>query len=178
LFILSSANQHIRLINISSFVTLALSVLGFSPSIITAIKERVFWSVSHDLPHTDNDFLLPHSIFVGVWLLCLLANFSSGPALPSPSLLPSHRFVGYVGVVCVVLGMLFALLNEYTYASPASLIGNFYTTVLALGASLNAVQGVRAAAGGGGGGYQQRFPGAFKHRSLLAHKDHMLMSLC
>ena len=68
-----------RLIKISSFATLVISVLGFSPSIITAMKEREFWSVSHDLPHTDNDYLLPHSIFVGVWLLCLIANFYSGP---------------------------------------------------------------------------------------------------
>ena len=109
-----------------------------------------------------------------------------GAVLVKPSLLPLHRYAGYLGVVCVVFGMLFALLNEYTYASPSSLIGNLYTSVLAVGASLNAVQGVRAVRGGkkksGPAGVWRvlllLLPGGFEcGRSLPSHKDHMLMSL-
>jgi len=127
---------------------------GFAPSLYKAVETGGLWSVSHDLPHTKNTWLVPHLFGMLIWTLSIFLQLSTGGTKQTTL----HKIGGYVGSTGLFLGMLFAACNELEYDSGGGL---FYTLCLAVGATANMLLGVYHARG-------KRYP---------THKDHMLMAI-
>ena len=137
---------------------LALGAVGFAPSITKALLTGSLWSVSHDAKHTDNDFLGVHTVGAVVWILAAAAQLWTGGVSKYTTV---HRICGYCGSTGLFVAMVFATANELKYATPESALGNFYTLLLAIGATVNMIVGIVRA----------------RQRRFAEHKDSMLLAL-
>lgn len=142
-------------------IAAVVGLLGFVPSYYNAARTGVLWSVSHDAPHTENDFLIPHFICMLVWLFGAFVQLTTG----GTTYKKVHRYTGYISVAGLVVGMIGAGGNIFKYDFAAQGIAGIgagiYTVILMLGATVNGIVGVSRA-------IQKRTP---------EHKDHMLMAL-
>ena len=115
-----------------------LGVIGFGPSVGHALSGTL-WSVSHDAPHTDTDFLGVHAVCAAVWTLAAGAQLCTGGV---PRWSAVHRFGGYGATTSLVLAMALAAANELKFATPGSALGSAYTLLLVLGSVSTAAMGV------------------------------------
>ena len=137
---------------------LVLGIVGFAPSITKALLTGTPWSVSHDATHTDNAFLGVHAVAAAIWTLACIVQLCTG-GVPKHAVV--HRICGYAGSAGLLLAMVLATANELKYATRETILGNIYTLVLVLGASINMLVAVVRAR-------QRRFP---------EHKDGMLLAI-
>eukprot|EP00040_Diaphanoeca_grandis_P025531 m.141563 g.141563 ORF g.141563 m.141563 type:complete len:327 (+) comp30194_c0_seq1:280-1260(+) len=149
-----------RVFRICGLTVLVLGMIGFAPSIIKAMLTGSVWSVSHDAKHTNTEFLAAHAVGAVVWVTACAVQLYTG-GMPSPNYIFVHRVCGYVGTTGLCLSMVLAAANELKYATPDSVLGNVYTLVLVLGATINMLVGVVRAR-------QRRFP---------EHKDSVLLAI-
>jgi hypothetical protein len=139
---------------------LFLGCVGFAPSIAKALLTGSLWSVSHDAPHTDNAFLVPHAVAAVGWAVACVAQLCTG-GVPQRPFVVAHRVGGYIGSAALLAAMVLAAANELAYATPESALGSAYTLLLVLGATGNMLLAVTRAR-------QRRFP---------EHKDGMLLAI-
>lgn len=143
------------------FAAALIGLLGFVPSYYKAATTGVLWSVSHDAPHTENDFLVPHFICMLFWLFGAFGQLASG----GTSYKKTHRICGYVALSGLFIGMLGASGNIFKYdfadQGVAGMAAGGYTILLVLGATVNGAVGL-------GRAIQKR---------TKEHKDHMLMAI-
>lgn len=132
-------------------------IAGFAPSVFKLLTGPI-WSVMHNAPHTENDFLYPHAVGCIVWFIALFVQLCTG----GTHYKRTHRVSGYIGALGLAVGMLFAFANtvKYDVIIDKSGILGLYTFVLIFGASINGAVGVARAR-------QKRIP---------EHKDLMLMA--
>lgn len=138
-------------------IGLAGGIAGFSPSVFKMLTGPI-WSVMHNAPHTDNNFLYPHACGCIVWFAALFIQLCTG-GTPWKR---THYYSGYVGALGLAIGMFFAFANTILYdvvIEKTPLIG-FYTFVLIFGASINGAAGIACA----------------RAKRLPEHKDFMIMA--
>lgn len=153
---LAKAVQN-RAFKLFGSIGLAGGVAGFSPSVFKLLTGPI-WSVMHNAPHTDNDFLYPHTCGCIVWFASLLVQLCTG-GTPYKR---THRVSGYIGALGLAVGMVFAFANtvKYDVVIERTPLISLYTFVLIFGASINGAVGIARAR-------QKRIP---------EHKDFMLMA--
>lgn len=134
-------------------------IAGFTPSLYKMLTDCI-WSVSHDAPHTDTDFLLVHGVFMVFWILaCLVQLWSGGVAKRRLA----HRVGGWLGSLSLAAGMLFAACNmvKYDWLENQQVYAGSYTLMLLLAACFNLLLGLQRAI----------------RRRFAEHKDYMLMAI-
>ena len=135
-----------------------LGIAGFLPSLYHLCR-GVVWSVSHDAPHTEVDsFLKVHAASMCVWFVALAVQIPTG----GTSYKAVHRWVGYVGVSGLGVGMLTSTAWVFKFdVAKGDVAGAAYTLLLIVCSSVNMILAVHHV----------------RQRHTSEHKDHALMAL-